>query len=320
MNFRSISDLNHCICQNLGKLPRTIDLVVAIPRSGLLAANMIALHLNVGLTDIDSFCVGRIVSAGKRADILALPKKISEVKHALVVDDSISGGSAMFAAKEKLKNLNFSGKICFMAVYSSTPNRQDVDLIFEVCPTPRVFGWNLMHHGILANTCVDLDGVLCMDPTADENDDGERYINFITNVRPLFRPTVPILAIVSARLEKYRAVTEDWLARHGVQYEHLFLLDMSTPAERQRTQPHAKFKASVAKDLNAGFFIESSAWQSRIIAELWGKPVFSVEDQRIITPSLNEKIVAEASNIFCRPRLFFRRLGAKLLRKRGFVR
>jgi len=82
-------------------------MLVAIPRSGLLAGTMIALHLNIGLTDIDSFCEGRIVSAGKRAELLGLPNKLSDVKHVLVVDDSIGSGSAMRDAKEKLKGVNF---------------------------------------------------------------------------------------------------------------------------------------------------------------------------------------------------------------------
>ncbi len=45
MNYRNIADLNHTIRQNLHRLPRNVDVVVdvvvGIPRSGLLAANIV---------------------------------------------------------------------------------------------------------------------------------------------------------------------------------------------------------------------------------------------------------------------------------------
>ena len=58
MNYRSVNDLNHCIVANLHRLPRDIDLVVGIPRSGVLAASLIALHLNLPLVDLDGFIEG----------------------------------------------------------------------------------------------------------------------------------------------------------------------------------------------------------------------------------------------------------------------
>ena len=38
MHYRSISDMNDAIVRNLHRLPRDIDLVVGVPRSGILAA------------------------------------------------------------------------------------------------------------------------------------------------------------------------------------------------------------------------------------------------------------------------------------------
>mgnify|MGYP006922448723 CR=1 FL=1 len=38
-----------------------------------------------------------------------------------------------------------------------------------------------MHHRYMKEACVDIDGVLCMDPLPKENDDGARYIDFIRN-------------------------------------------------------------------------------------------------------------------------------------------
>lgn len=55
IEYRSIVDMNNIIVKNLQKLPHDIDLVVGIPRSGMLPANLIALYLNKPFTDIDSF-------------------------------------------------------------------------------------------------------------------------------------------------------------------------------------------------------------------------------------------------------------------------
>ena len=64
--YRSISDMNNIILRNLHIFPHDIDLVVGIPRSGMMPANLIALYLNKPYTDIDSFISGRILGAGRR--------------------------------------------------------------------------------------------------------------------------------------------------------------------------------------------------------------------------------------------------------------
>jgi uncharacterized HAD superfamily protein len=53
--------------------------------------------------------------------------------------------------------------------------------------------------------------VLCADPLPEQNDDGEKYIDFILNAPPLFIPGSKIGTIVTSRLEKYRIQTETWL-------------------------------------------------------------------------------------------------------------
>lgn len=50
MNYRSISDLNQIILKRLYIIPRDIDLVVGIPRSGMFPANLLALYLNRPVT------------------------------------------------------------------------------------------------------------------------------------------------------------------------------------------------------------------------------------------------------------------------------
>ena len=52
MQYRTIRDLSDLIRRNLWKIPHDIDLVVGVPRSGMLPASMIALYLNTKFTSI----------------------------------------------------------------------------------------------------------------------------------------------------------------------------------------------------------------------------------------------------------------------------
>ena len=54
LNFITISMLNNTIYKNINKIPKDVDLIVGIPRSGLLVANLLALYLNIKLTDIET--------------------------------------------------------------------------------------------------------------------------------------------------------------------------------------------------------------------------------------------------------------------------
>ncbi|MEG0253321.1 MAG: phosphoribosyltransferase, partial [Muribaculaceae bacterium] len=101
MNYRSISDLNRTILKHLYILPRNIDLIVGIPRSGMFPANLLALYLNRPITDLDSFVNGHIYKAGERGRFI----DIKQFKNILIVDDSVSSGSAMLKCKEKVKHL-----------------------------------------------------------------------------------------------------------------------------------------------------------------------------------------------------------------------
>ena len=46
MNYRSFADMNNDLVRNLARFPHDVDLIVGIPRSGMLPANLLALYLN----------------------------------------------------------------------------------------------------------------------------------------------------------------------------------------------------------------------------------------------------------------------------------
>ena len=223
MYYRNISDLNNIILKRLSILPRDFDLIVGIPRSGMLPANLLALYLNKPYTDIHSFINGHIYKAGARGAFF----DIKEFKKVLVVDDSIASGAAMEECRQNLKHLEKEFSFSYCAVYVIPGKEKSVDYFFEAVPLPRYFQWNLMNHTALAKACFDIDGVLCVDPTDDQNDDGVKYRDFILNAQPLIIPGSRIGSLVTSRLEKYRTETETWLKKYNVKYDELIMLDLS---------------------------------------------------------------------------------------------
>lgn len=285
MHYRSIADMNDAIVQNLHRLPRDIDLVVGVPRSGILAANLFCLVTNIPMTDLDSFIDGRVYTSGistKRRR--ALDRDVSKMRRILVLDDSIRSGKAMRTARDRIEAAGLADNIMLGAVFGTDPEHPETDFIFEVVPDPRVFQWNLMHHVVLGKSCVDIDGVLCVDPTREENDDGPLYRKFLAEAVPLHVPTRRIGTLVTSRLEKYRGLTEDWLAGQGIEYDKLVMLDLPSKEERQRLGVHGSFKGEVYGKSDARFFIESEPAQAEVIARVSGKPAFCIETQQVFLP------------------------------------
>ncbi|WP_314408425.1 phosphoribosyltransferase family protein [Pseudomonas kuykendallii] len=296
MNYRSINDVSYLSTRFATRIPPDVDLVVGIPRSGMLAASIISLKLNLPLTDLYSFLRNDDLRKGStRTYKFASRSKPQEAKKILLVDDSISTGKSMQAALEQVRAA-YSGDVVSLAVFAQSDNTAQVDVHFEAVPQPRLFEWNIMHHPLLMSACLDIDGVLCEDPTAEQNDDGPRYIEFLNTAKPLFIPSTKVAALVTSRLEKYRGETEAWLARHGVQYETLYMVDLPSAEERRRLNIHHKFKAEVyGKNLSSRLFIESEEFQAQEIMRITGKPVFCIAtNQMYVAGNLLQQIKLNA--------------------------
>lgn len=284
MNFRSVADLSELVRSSMHAIPRDIDVVIGVPRSGLLVANLISLALNLPLADVQGFADSRLLAAGKTRRHAKLEVSAENVKRALVVDDSIRTGAAMEAAIAQLSEARPDVEFIRLVAYRSNEiARSATDIALEILPEPRMFEWNAMHHTILARSCLDIDGIVCRDPTPEENDDGPAYLEFLKNADPLFVPTKPVGMFVSSRLEKYRAPTEDWLGRHGIEYGELVLLDLPNAAERRARGNHGTFKGDVYKKSSACLFIESEEPQAGEIARVSGKPVLWLPGMSLIT-------------------------------------
>lgn len=285
MNYRSVSDLSTLTNRFASKVPTDVDLVVGIPRSGMLVASIVALKLNLPLTDLYSFERNDELKKGHtrtyKHEALRLPQQARKI---LLVDDSIASGGSMREARDKVSKV-FAGEVVTMVAFAQRNNAEAVDIFLETVEQPRVFEWNIMHHALITHSCLDIDGVLCVDPTRSQNDDGENYLEFLEHAQPLFIPSIEVKHLVTSRLEKYRAETEAWLERHGVRYQQLHMLDLPSAAERRRLDMHKQFKADIYRgDPHAVLFIENEERQAWEIMRLTGKPVFCLETNEMYAP------------------------------------
>ena len=269
MNFRSIDDLNKLIKSRLPYIPQ-VDAIIGIPRSGMIPASLIALYLGKPLYTVDQFYQGGYINFTERIK----SHKPSIIKRVLVIDDSCNTGNCLRQVRDVLLKWSRSIEILYAAVYVTEQASKMVDFYFEICPLPRVFEWNIMDHDILARSCVDMDGVLCIDPTPEQNDDGDGYLEFIRTAKPLFTPQHKIKAIVTSRLEKYRKPTEQWLSDHKINYDTLYMMNYKTAEERRAANRYAEYKAELYENTKATLFIESEVWQAKSIHSKTFKPVY----------------------------------------------
>lgn len=281
MNYRDVDSLRADTRQFAEDLSQDVDLIVGIPRSGLLAANLLCLYLDVPMTDVDGLCNGEVFDTGNRYENGFSFERLDTV---LVIDDSVLSGNQMTETQDRLAEHDFPFEIEYAAVYISSWGHKYVDHYADVVPLPRVFEWNILHHSLLDTFCIDIDGVLCRDPTPEENDDGENYREFLAGVEPKIVPNQPVGWLVTCRLEKYRAETEAWLDKHGIEYDNLVMMDYPDKETRQRQGDHAEYKASVYESTGAGLFIESDPAQAADICTQSGKPVFCYETQEMVRP------------------------------------
>jgi hypothetical protein len=185
MNYRNLGDMATLIRANLHRIPRLP--VVGIPRSGMIAASMIATLKNVPLYSFRE-CV--------------------EGNDFLLVDDSVSGGETFANA------LKYGWKPTTLAVYVK-PQSPKPDIWLEELPGPRVFEWNWAKHAAIKRAVLDIDGVLCTD--------GDGYSpQHCVNAPLLHKPAREVLAIATGRREEMREITEHWLAQHNIKYKHIF--------------------------------------------------------------------------------------------------
>jgi hypothetical protein len=252
------------------------DVIVGIPRAGMVPATILASMLGLPLSDLWSFCDGRALRAG---DVRAKHRARCEAKRALLVDDASGFGRSMTAACEEAAEKRPDVKVLPCTVYADPEAVSQFALAMEPLAKPRLFEWMWWRSGKLAHCCVDIDGVVCADPTSEQKRDPASYRQFIASTPLLCRPAKTVGAFVTGRSGAYRKETEAYFKRHGIAYRALVMRDGDRLTKT--IEAHAEHKAEHYRKSDAVLFIESDARQAEMIAQMTRKDALCVTTGRM---------------------------------------
>lgn len=289
MKYITLADLSETIRKNIWKIPRDIDFIIGVPRSGMIGASIIASYLNVPLIDVNSFLEGREPWGGLRLEYFT--KTHQKTNKILVVDDTVSSGRAMNETRKKIENVIGKNYECiYMCVYLEGWGKNSIDIYLNDLreytnnfKTYVLYEWNIFqHHPIVMETFLfDIDGVFCVEPPDERNE--EEYINCIKNAKPLFIPRTKIGGIITYRLIKNKEITTKWLNDNGIKFNELTMFNANSWEERNNTRiPSEVYKGNFYKSHDIyKLFIESSDYQAKRISEISKKPVYCVETNKL---------------------------------------
>ena len=256
------------------RIPNKYDAIIGIPRSGLIPAAIIGFHFNLPVITPSEFVSNQYINSNRI--------KKSELKRVLLVDDSIGSGRTLKKNIDLIKGVDID-----TAVIYTNAKIHKLTYTFRQIIDPRIFQWNVLNHGHLKTACVDIDGVLCKDPTIIEDDNKpNEIINHIINAEPLHVPKLPIFAIITNRIEKYRPETVGWLAKHNIKYEQLIMSHYNTAKERRnnfhRIGGNGIWKGTECQRIGGAWFIESSYPQAIQIRNIIKSSVFCTDKMIMI--------------------------------------
>jgi len=283
MIYHRYEDLSQAISRNLWKVPGDVRLVVGVPRSGMIAALMLSELMGCPAATLDEFLLGRQMSCGGRGSIM---RRMQEGR-VLVLDDTVYEGKAMGRTRALIEASGRGEGVIYACVFAEGREaKEKVDIFFEDIYREsdglHLYEWNILHHytGKTEKSMWDIDGIMCKEPPKDT--DREAYEAYLPEAVPMVIPTTRIGSIVTYRLKQYREVTEGWLRRYGISYDHLVMFDAISREARNCTETAAHYKGRhyAAADW-AQLFYESDARQAPVIASIAGKPVYCYEDGRV---------------------------------------
>lgn len=287
MNYRSIKQLTSLLVKHLDKIPPDTDAIVGVPRSGMLVADILGLHLTLPVVTVGDVCGVQPIEVGKRMhfDAQARTEFLQSPRKLLVVDDACGTGGTLKSVRQLFAGAShvIAHTYKYFVPYVTEGGERWVDIWLERLDKPRFFEWNWVSNIFLQTACIDIDGVLCRDPNSNECDEesgGERYSHFLRNVPRLRRLRQPLGTLVTNRLERWRNETATWLAAHKIQYKKLVMMPFETVRERKQ-YGHARFKAEQYKKHGGSAFVESSWKQAAEIRRLTKMPVFCTETMEL---------------------------------------
>jgi hypoxanthine phosphoribosyltransferase len=246
-------------------LPKDFDVIIGIPRGGLMVANVIACKLGKPLSTPNDFIQGNIWFS--QAPKVLSPQKYRKV---LLVEDNVGVGRQIHKDAQMLKDFDPSLEIKLGSLFATKEFPDSVD--YHMAYTRKGLTWEntmMTSFNCDGNIAVDLDGVLCKDENPEE---------------PLYIPSFTVKAVITGRLEDERDQTETWLKNNNVHYKELIMYEGTAASRTQRAV--SKYKAEHIIDLNASLFWESDVMQAAYIANMASVPVYCPKAQRIISPKV----------------------------------
>ena len=278
IKFITSSQLQDDIKKLISKLPQDITAIAGVARSGLAVATMLAMYLHLPMFTIRQ-TMGDIQETGNGWRLGGSKHIDPQKSKVLIVDDTVMTGNSQRAIEHLLKK-NFKDYIT-AAIYVNPNATKKPDIWVHDLPWPHLLEWNLFNSILSPNMAIDFDGILCQNCSKEQDDDGEKYLNFIRNASPLYLPRKNIIPlIITARVEKYREETMKWLERHNVKVNKLIMHPAKTTREREmddvvmyKSTNYNRWAATHKASPPPSLFIESEDWQARGIAKITRKIV-----------------------------------------------
>ena len=275
--FITAAQLQRDVLQLVGMIPDDVGAIAGVARSGMGVASMLAMYLHLPLLTVRQ-SRGDVIECGNGWRLSESKHLLADRPRVLVIDDTVMTGNSFRAITAPVRK-RFGNKALTAAIYVNPGATKKPDLWLHDLAWPHLLEWNLFNSVLSNSAACDFDGVLCRDCTPADDDDGPRYQSFIEHARPLYVPRKrPIPLIVTARIERYRAATEQWLRRHGIRWDRLIMHPAPTLAERNGDNI-ARYKANAfrawARDHIPNpaplMFIESDDRQAQHIAAYSGR-------------------------------------------------
>ena len=260
-----VQDCKNKLLPQLGKL--NLRGISGVPRSGVFPASLLAMWLNIPLYTYDNLGGFHPLTALSDFGGVRMQHHNETDGKILVIDDTVYGGRAIKNARKKIGN---NDKILYGSVYVHPSHSNIVDVFADILKPPHFLEWNFFNSSYIENSLLDFDGILSPNVPYEKCQNEEDYIDYITNVEPFYHripQTYKCKGIVTARLEKYRGITEAWLEKHGVKYGFLkmYPTEMKETRDANHNFEAATFKSKIFLESQAGFFIESEIIEAAII-------------------------------------------------------
>lgn len=274
MHYRSVRDLTEHVREWSERLPPEIDLVVGIPRSGLLVANLIALYRNIPMTDVEGLLAGRLLSAGKRITPEQSVLSHGSRRHILVVDDSLWSGGQLGKVRDRIAAAALPHSVRYGAVYVVPESTRLVDTFHSKVPIPRVFEWNILHHPLLGMSCVSFEALVGQ----PANDDlKSSAIGFPS---PRLQPTYRIGHVVAMQPPDAEADIRAWLCRHCIEHDGLVLV----PPGDANSDAIISRKSEIYGTTRSWLYFEATSEAASRLALAARRPVFALDSWEMLYP------------------------------------